>query len=486
VQSSRSVKATLRKICRTLKISIDGYVGFDPQGFLADPEEAAARVGEFIGYYLMHTQRYSPEVKAQIAGLILRTIDSAGHNPVVRELVEDFLNSTCREWKSTVPVLEHYNDHPVFDYCERDIASTIARREISTDLHLKFPVHDWELANADSARVAEFIAYFNSMTEQANDETRKNAIQLIACSIDSAISQGNLAHSTRELAQKFLMTLREPTDRGCYYVRWPLDCTYLEEPSLNDFGWGGRYHERRDDISKELNLQYPAVDWCRYNADPERLKEFVEHYFSGWAQCKHIEWHAQMGDLILASLDTLVMLRDPTAEERNAAERLIREHRGDQASNLARWARTGSRRMAMLVSDAILTCPRQGTELKTSFYECQETGRGGYVVEYYLNVALQLTFSGQDWGICNSRPDRLAEFIRYYLDRRNYLRIWPGWLENLIYASLDDALRAGPLDSDTAALTQEFLGVATACPSSRTEYWKKWPGPAGMMLRGEL
>ena len=83
----------------------------------------------------------------------------------------------------------------------------------------------------------------------------------------------------------------------------------------------------------------------------------------------------------------------------------------------------------------------------------------------------------------NADPRRAAEFIRYYLRRRHRLRVYHGFLEELIYASLDDALRQGELDSETATLAEEFLEQSIFSTSTKAQYWARWSGPVGSLIR---
>jgi hypothetical protein len=159
-------------------------------------------------------------------------------------------------------------------------------------------------------------------------------------------------------------------------------------------------------------------------------------------------------------------------------ERFVRQQRGEQASNLARWTATGSRRLVLLLTDAVLLTPDKTAEpWEPAIYECPEVCdvTEGSVAQYYLNCALQVDHAGQDWGIVNGRAERAVEFIRYYLQRRTRLRVWHGCFEELICESLDQARHRGPFDHDTAAAASEFFEVSSGDEQSFTmAYWEKW------------
>ena len=90
-------------------------------------------------------------------------------------------------------------------------------------------------------------------------------------------------------------------------------------------------------------------------AIPARAIEFIGHYLDMWKARRPMTLHVWLGDLALASLNQLCEIRDLTPTEQILVGRLVREQRGDQAGNLARWAVSGCRPLVQLITDAILT-----------------------------------------------------------------------------------------------------------------------------------
>lgn len=73
-----------------------------------------------------------------------------------------------------------------------------------------------------------------------------------------------------------------------------------------------------------------------------------------------------------------------------------------------------------------------------------------------LSSALSLSFEPQDWGIINSTPDRIEEFIQYFRSHNldstlNYE------LMDLIIASYNDAIVEGKTSDELQQLFLEFI-----------------------------
>jgi hypothetical protein len=296
-------------------------------------------------------------------------------------------------------------------------------------------------------------------------EEALNLAQLSMRTLDAALPISRIRREDWPVAQQLMAWLNE---RRCYTITNPspawTDFSRLGDGSLRDFdGWedGHLEYKVREEISRHLQLLHPAAGWAFHNGTGARAMEFVAVYLEGWRQSRTLAWQTEVGDLMLASLDELCRLRAMTPEEEQAAASAIRGQRGDQAKNLARWARLGCRRFITFMTDCILTGmyggPREVDCLYWQALECEATRKGG-VTQYYLNSAFGFNYTGQDWGICNAADgSRLGEFLLYYHQRRGLLLYWQGYIDELICAELEEGMRRGTVPLSINPLIEDFV-----------------------------
>ena len=372
------VRIALNAVSKELNLSIDEYIGFDPEGPL--PDSWRPRVAEFIGYYLMRASTIHPGVKPHLAGLIVRSIELSILDSDTRALADEFLRFTREEWVNQVP--GQFGDG-LGDFLRLYDEERDARLKLSEALGLRAPALDWAFVNKDQARVVEFITFFKGHREALSDSAKNKS-----CSVDIAFHRRSIATSNVGRRNTIARTGPSCHSSNARYFPWTYVQHTLREPSLNDFSYHASYNPRRI-ISEQLGLEFPAVGWTRFNASSSRAMEFINTYLDGWKIPQPFQRQVWLGDLALASLDVVLRNRDLASTEQEAAERLIREHRGDQAGNLARWARSGCKKLVDLITDSVLT-GAHGEGLQDElygFYECEEAGKAGYIVTFYLNCA---------------------------------------------------------------------------------------------------
>lgn len=266
----------------------------------------------------------------------------------------------------------------------------------------------------------------------------------------------------------------------------------------------------RQMVSEELSLRFPCCDWAAANADPGRIAELLQVYFDGWKAAAPVVRQTALGDVILASLDCAMAGGTVTDDERTLAEHFVRTQRGDQAANLEHWVRRGTRPFVAWLAETVLTVAESADRrysnpfaagdrplmaLEWQRFAAQfaagssfEAHSPGFAHAFYLHRLFGLRGQpdpyDQDFGVMYADAARVEEFLRFYLTRRERYRLSVGMLEELIFASLDEALMRGPrVSAATLSLAHEFVGVCASSGSLTLDYWRRWSGPAGLLTR---
>ena len=98
-----------------------------------------------------------------------------------------------------------------------------------------------------------------------------------------------------------------------------------------------------------------------------------------------------------------------------------------------------------------------------------------------LSDALDLDSSfEQDWGICNSSPKRISEFILFYETNKIDHPYEPEALAELIFQSVNDHLEEASLEEQTLEMLGNFVQQHSSNFPTTFEYWlslegKEWP-----------
>ena len=87
-----------------------------------------------------------------------------------------------------------------------------------------------------------------------------------------------------------------------------------------------------------------------------------------------------------------------------------------------------------------------------------------------LSDRLGLAYERQDWGIINADPARVVEFIRFY-DQGHHSDPERYALEELIFASMNEAMVEGVADANAHQLFDAFLRNHTKRMIPHIRYW---------------
>ncbi len=85
---------------------------------------------------------------------------------------------------------------------------------------------------------------------------------------------------------------------------------------------------------------------------------------------------------------------------------------------------------------------------------------------------LHLNFETQDWGIINSNPSRLKEFIDYRLSLKQISTSLRYELLELIIASFNEAMLENSINSDLENELQKVLDLDAEICETVIQYWK--------------
>jgi len=87
-----------------------------------------------------------------------------------------------------------------------------------------------------------------------------------------------------------------------------------------------------------------------------------------------------------------------------------------------------------------------------------------------LSERLGLRFQTQDWGILNSDPDRLEEFVHFY-ETADLAPTQRYELGALVLASANDALVKQDLDENRLQQLEAFIARNRASLQTHIDYW---------------
>jgi len=102
-----------------------------------------------------------------------------------------------------------------------------------------------------------------------------------------------------------------------------------------------------------------------------------------------------------------------------------------------------------------------------------------------LSERLGLRFQTQDWGILNSDPDRLEEFVRFY-ETTDLAPTQRYELGDLVLASANDALVKQELDENRLQELAAFIARNRASLQTRIDYWAGLAGDSEFPIAGAL
>jgi hypothetical protein len=88
-----------------------------------------------------------------------------------------------------------------------------------------------------------------------------------------------------------------------------------------------------------------------------------------------------------------------------------------------------------------------------------------------LEDELGFDYQGQDWGIVNADPRRVAEFVLFF--ERHYSATWSTWtvaeFVDLVLESASSAIREDP--SFSVSCIDDFVARAAPLAPERVRYW---------------
>ena len=89
-----------------------------------------------------------------------------------------------------------------------------------------------------------------------------------------------------------------------------------------------------------------------------------------------------------------------------------------------------------------------------------------------LSADLGLPEHQQDWGICNSDPRRIGEFIAYYMRNKCDDEWEPEALAELIFQSAEDAAEEGLLTDQVKRAFLDWVAKKSSDFPTTFAYWK--------------
>jgi hypothetical protein len=472
----------LSRVSLDLRIPVDEDGRFCVNGV---PGSQMPCLSELIGYYLIHAHTLRPSVSKALVRAIIDSMEEwnglwngfSQDRKIADLFLREVLLHGQSQFRSSGTPFCCSDENPVHDFLlTQDNREVAARAGLSAALGLRFPVVEWQIENANPARISEFIQYYDGHKSSLTDPEINHLGALIIHSLEcllherdtgrlndgvAAFDFRDLDSNTRAAAQQFLLNT-SPTYR--FEVKWHL----IRNSSLRDFRDLDGYQDRLA-LSTELGLQFPGVDWPNLNADSGRLIEFVDHYAQGFPAQRPIGWFTSLGDVILASLNEICKSREPTRNELDAVRRFLQQQRGEQATNVSRWVRIGNRRFAGVIARTVLSFDNTHVE---AFFHCDDNNGPGKgceirnITEYLLNCAFGFCtwFGNQDWDLCNRDAGRLREFLEFYLSlpvagwsaRNSNWKPYEYMLAELIWLSLEVAEQADPRDPEAERVISEF------------------------------
>ena len=280
-----------------------------------------------------------------------------------------------------------------------------ARQSLSAELNLTFPTLDWCWVNAKASRTLDFIKFYRDHQHTLSEAAGRQMIDLTVASIDKAVRERRLIHVTE--AEDFLSS-----------IEWT-DSARLE-PSVREFSTMWSPETLGVELSKQLHLRFPSLDWTSVNASVVDLEKFVSLYAEGREACRPLAWYHRLGGLIFQSLSLIDCKEKITPETDRSIAKFLSVQGGELASRLATWLQEGPKpTVEGVVREMIAIYSRNSSwDSFSARFGCRENGKdASSILEFGLNCLFDfpLWTGNQDWGYCYRDGMRLQTFISFFL-----------------------------------------------------------------------